>query len=50
MLEVVKMYSTVIRKEIPHKVDSLLKIVDRRPGDVAMLIAHPEKAKSELNW
>lgn len=44
VLEVVKMYEKVSGKSIPYK------IVDRRPGDVAVLYCDPSKAKNELGW
>jgi UDP-glucose 4-epimerase len=44
VLDLVKAFSKASGKEIPYK------IVDRRPGDVAMCYADPKKANEELNW
>lgn len=44
VLDVVRSFSKASNTEIPYK------IVDRRPGDVAMYCANPAKAKSELGW
>lgn len=44
VLDMVKAFSKVVGKEIPYK------IVDRRPGDVAMCYADPTKAKVEMGW
>lgn len=44
VLDLVKAFSKASGKEIPYK------IVDRRPGDIAMCYADPSKAKAELEW
>ncbi|QYE97625.1 UDP-glucose 4-epimerase GalE [Paraclostridium sordellii] len=44
VLDVVSSFSKASNTEIPYK------IVDRRPGDVAMYCANPAKAKVELGW
>ena len=44
VLDMVKMFRDVSGKEIKYK------IVDRRPGDVAVCYADPSKAISELGW
>ncbi|CEP81540.1 UDP-glucose 4-epimerase GalE [Paraclostridium sordellii] len=44
VLDVVNSFSKASNTEIPYK------IVDRRPGDVAMYCANPAKAKAELGW
>jgi len=44
VLDMVKAFSKVAQKEIPHQ------IVDRRPGDIAECFADATKAKIELNW
>ena len=44
VLDMVKAFSKVVGKEIPYKV------VDRRPGDVAMCYADPTKAKNDMGW
>lgn len=44
VLDLVKAFSKASGKEIPYK------IVDRRPGDIAMCYADPAKAKKELGW
>ena len=44
VLDMVKAFSEASGKEVKYK------IVDRRPGDVAMCYADPSKAKAELEW
>ena len=44
VLDVVKAFSKASGREIPYK------IVDRRPGDVAVCYADPAKANKELGW
>ena len=44
VLDMVKAFSKASGQEIPYK------IVDRRPGDVAMCYADPTKANNELDW
>lgn len=44
VLDMVKAFSKASGKDIVYK------IVDRRPGDIAMCYADPAKAKSELGW
>ena len=44
VLDMVKAFSKACGKEIPYK------IVERRPGDVAMCYADASKAKRELGW
>ncbi|TWT03619.1 UDP-glucose 4-epimerase GalE [Planomicrobium sp. CPCC 101079] len=44
VLDLVTTFSEVISKEIPYQ------IVNRRPGDVAVCYANPEKAKVILGW
>ncbi|RDY27401.1 UDP-glucose 4-epimerase GalE [Romboutsia weinsteinii] len=44
VLDLVKAFAKASGKEIPYK------IVDRRPGDIAMCYADPSKARKELNW
>ncbi|UOE95444.1 UDP-glucose 4-epimerase GalE [Alkalihalobacillus sp. LMS39] len=44
VLDVVSAFEQVIGKPIPYK------IVDPRPGDIAVSYADPSKAKEELNW
>ncbi len=44
VLEIVSAFEKASGVEIPHK------IVDRRPGDVAICYADPSKAKTELGW
>ena len=44
VLDMVKAFSKACGHEIPYK------IVDRRPGDVAMCYADATKAKNELGW
>jgi len=44
VLDMVKAFSKVVGKEIPYKV------VERRPGDIAMCYADPAKAKTEMGW
>ena len=44
VLHIVNAFSKASGKEIPYK------IVDRRPGDVAMCYADPTKANNELGW
>lgn len=44
VLDMVKAFSKASKREIPYK------IVDRRPGDVAMCYADPTKANNELGW
>ena len=44
ILDIVKAFSKASGQDI------LYKIVDRRPGDVAMCYADPTKANNELGW
>jgi len=44
VLEVISAFEKVTGVKIPHK------IVERRPGDVAVCYADPKKAKEELGW
>lgn len=44
VLDMVKAFSKASKREIPYK------IVDRRPGDIAMCYADPTKANNELGW
>lgn len=44
VLDLIKTFHNVNGVEVPYKFTS------RRPGDVAMCYASPEKAKKELNW
>ncbi|WP_066067111.1 UDP-glucose 4-epimerase GalE [Neobacillus soli] len=44
VLEIVSAFETASGVNVPYK------IVDRRPGDVAICYADPSKAKSELDW
>lgn len=44
VLDIVKTFSKVNELDIPYA------IMDRRPGDVAIVTADPEKANKELNW
>ena len=44
VLDMIKAFSKASGQEIPYK------IVDRRPGDVAMCYADPTKANNELGW
>jgi UDP-glucose 4-epimerase len=44
VLDLVKAFSNASSREIPYK------IVDRRPGDIAMCYADPTKANAELGW
>lgn len=44
VLDLVKTFQKVNEVEIPYE------ITDRRPGDIAICYADPEKAKKELNW
>lgn len=44
VLDMVKVFEKVIGREIPYQV------VDRRPGDIAVSYADPNKAKKELGW
>lgn len=44
VLDIVKAFSEVNDVEIPYE------ITDRRPGDVAICYANPEKAERLLNW
>jgi UDP-glucose 4-epimerase len=44
VLELVTLFEKVSGVEIPHQV------VDRRPGDVAELVASPGLARTELGW
>lgn len=44
VLELVSAFENASGRKIPYK------IVDRRPGDVAVSYANPQKAKLELNW
>ena len=43
-MEVLHAYEKACGKELPYK------IVDRRPGDIAMCYADTTKSKEELNW
>lgn len=44
VLELVSIFEKVSGVEIAHR------IVDRRPGDVAELVASPDRAEAELGW
>lgn len=44
VLDMVKAFSKACGKDLPYK------ILDRRPGDIAMCYADPAKAKVELGW
>lgn len=44
VLDMVKAFGKACGHEIPYK------IVERRPGDIAMCYADPTKAKNELGW
>lgn len=44
VLELVSAFENASGRNIPYKV------VDRRPGDIAISYANPQKAKLELNW
>lgn len=44
VLDMVKAFEKACGHEIPYK------IVERRPGDIAMCYADPTKAKNELGW
>lgn len=44
VLEIVEAFENTSGEHVPFK------IVDRRPGDVAICYADPTKAKNELNW
>ncbi len=44
VLEIAKAFEDASGKPIPYK------LVDRRPGDIAVSFADPTKAKAELNW
>jgi UDP-glucose 4-epimerase len=44
VLEIVSAFEKATGITIPYK------IVDRRPGDVAVCFADPSKAKNELGW
>ena len=44
VLEIVETFKRV------NKVDIPLKIVERRPGDIAACYANPSYAKEKLNW
>ncbi len=44
VLEIINTFENVNDVKIPYK------IVERRPGDLAMFYADPTKAKQELNW
>jgi UDP-glucose 4-epimerase len=44
VLELVSAFESASGRNIPYKV------VDRRPGDVAISYANPQKARLELNW
>lgn len=44
VLEVVRAFERASGREIPYE------IVDRRPGDVAELVADPSRARLELHW
>ena len=43
-MEVLKAYEKACGNELPYKV------VDRRPGDIAMCYADTTKSKEELGW
>ncbi len=44
VLEIIKAFSEASGVALPHKV------VERRPGDLAIICANAEKAKTELDW
>merc|ERR1719343_1882445 len=44
VLQMVKAFEKACGKEIPYKV------VDRRPGDLATVVANPAKAKADFGW
>lgn len=44
VLDLINNFSSATEKEIPYKV------VDRRPGDIGVCYANPEKAKAKLGW
>merc|ERR1719221_525124 len=44
VLEMVKAFEAASGKAIPHEV------VDRRPGDLATVVANPGKAKADFGW
>ncbi len=44
VLDMVKAFESSTGKKVAYK------IVDRRPGDIAMCYANPQKAKEELGW
>ncbi|MDP4086527.1 MAG: UDP-glucose 4-epimerase GalE [Bacillota bacterium] len=44
VLEIVSAFEKAANKKIPYQ------IVDRRPGDIAVCYADPQKAKDELGW
>ena len=44
VLDMVKAFSDASGKDVAYK------IIDRRPGDVAMCYADPSKANKELGW
>lgn len=44
VLDMVKAFSKACGKDLPYK------ILERRPGDIAMCYADPAKAKEELGW
>ena len=44
VLEMVKAFEKATKREVPYK------IVDRRPGDIAVCYADPGLAKDELGW
>ncbi|MBU9710346.1 UDP-glucose 4-epimerase GalE [Evansella tamaricis] len=44
VLEMVKAFEKASGKKVPYS------IVDRRPGDIGVCYANPNKAKEELNW
>ncbi len=44
VLEIVKAFSDVSKQPLPHK------IIGRRPGDLAVICANPQKAQDQLGW
>jgi UDP-glucose 4-epimerase len=44
VLELISAYSRAVDRDLPYK------IVDRRPGDIAVSYADPSKAQNELMW
>merc|ERR1712083_431526 len=44
VLQMVKAFEKASGKSVPYK------IVDRRPGDLATVIANPAKAKADFGW